>query len=70
MKTRITEQQRQAMVAWKRIHGARWREHLTCAFNDNEYPGIAVKYAETLKALRNTGFGARQLRHLTLEPSK
>ena len=64
---KVSEEQRQAMVAWKRVHGVRWREHLVGAFKDSEYPGIAERYAKALAGLHASGFGAKQLRHYTLE---
>ena len=64
---RVSEEQRQAMVAWKKVHGVRWRERLAGAFKDEEYPGVAERYAKALSGLRTSGFGAKQLRHYTLE---
>ena len=67
---KVSEEQRQAMVAWKRVYGVRWREHLVVAWQNSEYPGVHERYSSVLQGLRNSGnFGPKRLRNYTLERS-
>ena len=65
---KVSEDQRQAMVAWKKVYGVRWRQHLMNAWINADYPGVNERYAAILQGLRNSGsFGPKQLRNYTLE---
>ena len=63
-----TDEQRQAMLAWKRAYGFRWRKHLIDAWANATYPGVDERHAATLQGLRNSGeFGPRRLLRYTPE---
>ena len=64
----VSATERNALSAWAKLHGGRWKQALCFAWQNAEYPGVNEAHAQALQSLRNsTHFGPRQLKTFKLE---